>query len=166
MTGDWQTLKKQVVDETLTEPLLSTGVKKRKYEGQEEDEEEKEAAGEAIVRRGWGATTKDYPGRDTTDLDDLLSSSVSVKKENLDLRTSPNKRSEPLSPQQGDRMRQAKDEAVPGNSPKAEDSSANVAQNSTLVKEESETTAAAPSIDRIPEEVSIPVFKKRKAKAS
>lgn len=79
MVGDWQVLSERPVFETVkmengTEDRkpdgLNIGVRKRKYEGQEEEEE----AGETVVRKGWGSTTRAYPDADQQDddLDTLL----------------------------------------------------------------------------------------------
>lgn len=80
MAGDWKVISQRPVEETTSEDPLSVGVRKRKYEGQEEEEE----AGEVLARRGWGSTSKRYPGvngADTPNLDALLSGVKSVKKE-------------------------------------------------------------------------------------
>lgn len=75
MAGDWQYLTERPVSETLKTENgsedhkndgLNVGVRKRKYEGQEEEEQ----AGEIIARKGWGSTTRTYP--DTAKLDDDL----------------------------------------------------------------------------------------------
>jgi hypothetical protein len=79
MAGDWKVISQRPVEETTSEDSLSVGVRKRKYEGQEEEEE----AGEVLARRGWGSTSKRYPGAngiDTPNLDALLSGVKSVKK--------------------------------------------------------------------------------------
>jgi len=85
MAGDWQTLSerplyeeaKEEEDSKDTKPSnteikhrgLNIGVRKRKYEGQDEEEE----AGERVVRKGWGSTTRTYGGSsDDVDLDALL----------------------------------------------------------------------------------------------
>ncbi|KAL8786843.1 MAG: hypothetical protein Q9195_008036 [Heterodermia aff. obscurata] len=85
MAGDWETVsetpvydevvKKEDTKDTKSSVLkdgpsqLNIGIRKRKYEGQEEEEE----AGEKVVRKGWGLTTKDYPGTSSDmDLDALL----------------------------------------------------------------------------------------------
>jgi hypothetical protein len=81
MAGDWKVISQRPVEETTPEDSLSVGVRKRKYEGQEEEEEE---AGEVLARRGWGSTSKKYPETsdvDTPNLDALLSGAKSVKKE-------------------------------------------------------------------------------------
>ena len=82
MAGDWETTSEALVYENdfmkKEEPEdvkpggLNVGVRKRKFEGQEEEEE----AGEAVVRKGWGSTIRAYPGPgdDDGDLDTLLQS--------------------------------------------------------------------------------------------
>ncbi|KIW67403.1 hypothetical protein PV04_06662 [Phialophora macrospora] len=161
MAGDWQTLSQQVV----VEAPLSTGIKKRRYEGQEDDEEEKEAAGEAVVRRGWGAATKTYPDRDNAGLDDLLSGSISVKKETPGPQikgeggTSVKQESNPAPNQGGS-------EAGDFTSPRVDAQSNYNSVKPKLVKEEPQSTQPPIPKDHVPEEASVPVFKKRRAKAS
>ena len=82
MAGDWQTTSERLVydndmakkeePEDVKPGGLNVGVRKRKFEGQEEEEE----AGETVVRRGWGSTTRAYPGSggDEDDLSALLNS--------------------------------------------------------------------------------------------
>jgi len=80
MAGDWKVISQRPVEETTSEDPLSVGVRKRKYEGQEEEEE----AGEVLARRGWGSTSKRYPGAnvaETPNLDALLSGVKSVKED-------------------------------------------------------------------------------------
>ena len=89
MAGNWQTLSerplyeeaKEEEDPKDTKPPdtdikrqgLNIGVRKRKYEGQDEEEE----AGERVVRKGWGSTTRTYGGSsDDVDLDALLNGTV------------------------------------------------------------------------------------------
>ena len=88
MAGDWQTTSQRIIYDTVKKEGdmedvkpggLNIGVRKRKFEGQEEEEE---AAGEAVVRRGWGSAIRTYPGigRDgDDDLDDLLKTTNIVK---------------------------------------------------------------------------------------
>ena len=80
MAGDWQTTSERPIydsDFTKKEEAedvkpagLNLGIRKRRFEGQEEEEE----AGETVVRRGWGSTIRAYPGPggDEDDLDVLL----------------------------------------------------------------------------------------------
>lgn len=74
MAGDWQTISQKPVYENVekkedtndVKPSLVTGdpskisigVRKRKFDGQEEEEE----AGEKVVRKGWGSKLRAYPG--------------------------------------------------------------------------------------------------------
>lgn len=86
MAGDWETVSEMPVYEDFVKKeedtkdakssvlkdgpsQLNIGIRKRKYEGQEEEEE----AGEKVMRKGWGSTTKAYPGFNSdADLDALL----------------------------------------------------------------------------------------------
>lgn len=88
LAGEWQTMAQRHVcgaQSTTTEPL-SVGVRKRKLEEGEEGEEggDAETATSTAVRRGWGSTTKTYPGAASSsqlDLDDLLAGHTLPKKE-------------------------------------------------------------------------------------
>lgn len=80
MAGDWKVISQKPVQETTSEDPLSVGVRKRKLEGQEEEEE----ATEILARRGWGSTSRRYPGAlevDALNLDALLSGAKSTKGE-------------------------------------------------------------------------------------
>lgn len=89
MAGDWQTTSERPVYENdfvkkeeaedVKPGGLNVGVRKRKFEGQEEEEE----AGETVVRRGWGSTIRAYPGPggDEDDLSTLLQSMKRVTRE-------------------------------------------------------------------------------------
>ena len=90
MAGDWQTtserliydsdfLKKEEDSEDVKLGGLSVGVRKRKFEGQEEEEE----AGETVIRKGWGSTMRTYPGAgdDEDDLDALLKSTKRIRRQ-------------------------------------------------------------------------------------
>ena len=82
MAGDWQTTSERLIyenDIAIKEEVedakpegLNVGVRKRKFDGREEEEE----AGETVVRRGWGSTIRAYPGQggDEEDLSILLKS--------------------------------------------------------------------------------------------
>ncbi|KAH0844756.1 hypothetical protein AYO21_01924 [Fonsecaea monophora] len=169
MVGDWQVVSQQIVDETPSEAPLSKGVKKRKYEGQDEDEEEKKEAGEAVVRRGWGAATKRYPGHDEADLEDLLSGSISVKKERTASPVTQIKKEDKDSLRQGKNLVLDQDGRPGGNctSSQMESSPPNrLKQDDPGLKEEPNSSQPPMSMDQIPEEVPIPMFKKRKAKVS
>ena len=90
MAGDWQTTSERVVydneflkkdedSEDVKLGGLNVGVRKRKFEGQEEEEE----AGETVVRKGWGSKIRTYPGEgdDKGDLDALLKRTTRAKGE-------------------------------------------------------------------------------------
>lgn len=87
MAGDWQTsserfiydeVKKVEETQDIKPNGLNVGVRKRKHEGQEDEEE----AGETVVRMGWGSASRTYPGaRDgEVDLDELLTSTSAAQK--------------------------------------------------------------------------------------
>ncbi|KAB8232306.1 putative formin binding protein [Aspergillus alliaceus] len=81
LAGEWQTLSEKVIGAEEGEKTgPSLGVRKRKHEGDEEEEEAKREA-ERFVSKGWGSRTREYPGaQDDEDLDALLESSKEVKK--------------------------------------------------------------------------------------
>lgn len=76
MAGEWQILSETPIHEAenikaemddCKPNTLNVGVRKRKYEGQDgEDEGE-----ETVFRRGWGSTTRLYPGLNERGEDDL-----------------------------------------------------------------------------------------------
>lgn len=84
LAGDWQTLSTRKInpvkdEDADTKPdAQSIGVRKRKHESAEEEEE----AGETVVRRGWGSTTREYPGNPASveDIGALLKKSEPVVK--------------------------------------------------------------------------------------
>lgn len=82
LAGDWQTVSQKVVRaedfETPDKAGLSVGVRKRKHEGDDEDEETR-----TFVSKGWGSRIREYPGagaQDDKDLDVLLDSTKDIKK--------------------------------------------------------------------------------------
>jgi len=83
MVGEWENVAEHPVDppglkheEDSKTAILSYGVRKRKHEGMEEEEE----AGAQVVRKGWGTMFKAYPGAATgsEDIASLLSSGAVV----------------------------------------------------------------------------------------
>ncbi|KAK2791148.1 hypothetical protein FQN52_005104 [Onygenales sp. PD_12] len=80
LVGDWKVVEEVPKgDDGVETAGLNIGVRKRKFEGQEEEE----AAGEMVVRRGWGSTVKEFPGKDggdDEDLDRLLEMTRGLKK--------------------------------------------------------------------------------------
>ncbi len=152
MAGEWKTVSERAIsgaeDEYLDQKpgsLLNVGVRKRKFEGQEEEE----AAGETVARKGWGSGTRSYPGdAEDDDLDALLSG------------TGFGKPAKQPSPSFQDVDIDKKGEKVPS-------------KDGTDVKTGNEIPAikkvdSAPVKDYVDDEESTPtfVFKKRKAKVS
>lgn len=166
MVGDWQTVSRKVVETQSNEQVdekLNVGIRKRKLE---DDEEQAEAPGPAS-RKGWGSTTKIYPGSQnmSEDLDSLLAGTIFKK--------SPSETKQSPSP---DDVKQSFE--------------ADIAQPKTNIKEETTPADATPLfevqtqeeqgksnigtriVDINHEQVAIdknidapaPVFKKRKAK--
>ena len=97
MAGDWQTVSERPVYDTIKQEgdlndrkphdaddkaeALNKGVRKRKYEGQDEEEE----AGERVVRKGWGSTTRMYPpAAGDVDLDALLNGTKKKQGQSID----------------------------------------------------------------------------------
>ncbi|KAG8525577.1 uncharacterized protein KY384_009221 [Bacidia gigantensis] len=81
LAGDWQTTSQRFIHDAVPkaeagvkeEPedsklALNIGVRKRKHEGDDDGE----ITPETVVRRGWGSTTRAYPGIEGNDLDALL----------------------------------------------------------------------------------------------
>lgn len=82
MAGDWQTISRnvQLEPEEQTDDKLNVGIRKRKFE----DDEDREEAGRTVARRGWGSTTRTYPGSKPVDNDlSALLSLPLVKKEKV-----------------------------------------------------------------------------------
>ncbi|KAF7589673.1 hypothetical protein BBP40_003965 [Aspergillus hancockii] len=78
LAGEWETVSERVVGGEKT--CGSIGVRKRKLEGDEEEEEAKREA-ERFVSKGWGSRTREYPGaQEDTDLDALLETTRDIKK--------------------------------------------------------------------------------------
>lgn len=166
MAGDWAVVSNQAATEEREKPL-SVGVKKRKLEGQEEEEE----AGEGVVaRRAWGTTTKRFPRHDNSDLDDLLSGSISVVKKERPITPTP------VLPE--NEVEESELNKLEGQFTSTDQGSASVnledmeprkvvkGEDDTFVKEEPGGAQARATVDKIPEASPMPVFKRRKAKAS
>ena len=85
MAGDWQTLSEKPVDDDVKKEqdpkdtksfysdakgqTLNFGIRKRKYEGQDEEEE----AENRVAKKGWGSTARAYPPtKEDIDLEILL----------------------------------------------------------------------------------------------
>ena len=172
MAGDWQTtserliyendfLKKEEAEDVKPE-ALSVGVRKRKFEGQEEEEE----AGETVVRKGWGSTMRTYPGArgDEEELNTLLKSTKRVLKEGEGLQTLGSARSS--RPEQADSHATAKEDQAGHNSPaiKREEFADSSGVPDTVMNQTAIVEAPPESLKQEDTPDSGVVFKKRKAK--
>lgn len=179
MAGDWQTLSETPIYEdsvnkeedvkdvksslaTSDPSRINFGVRKRKFEGQEEEEE---AAGR-VVRKGWGSKTKAYPeSNGDLDLDALLNNAKPSAPSDANLGSGTDEASQPLMGR--------RPTTTPGNS-EAENSTAIV--EPLIKKEESISQEVPPSLSPSADgreaivkgeddaAASGIVFKKRKAK--
>ena len=173
MAGDWQTTAERLVYENdvmkkeETEDVkpggLNVGVRKRKFEGQEEEEE----AGETVVRRGWGSTIRAYPGQggDEEDLSMLLKSTKRDIRDGEGLETLGSRR--PPGPDQAEGSAAIKGSQPRLGSPaiKKEESADSGGMRDTMSSETAVTEALPESVkqEEDPPEPGV-IFKKRKAK--
>ncbi|KAK5054599.1 hypothetical protein LTR84_001490 [Exophiala bonariae] len=173
MAGDWSAVSNDVTttDHQQREKPLSVGIKKRKLEGQEEDVTE----GGSFTGRGWGNATKRFPARDGTDLDDLLSGPLLnvIKKDKQETqvtsipRAPENQIEQAAQDRIGTQPVNANQDLASANLECQEIDKATKGEDNLLVKKEETYDALAGStVDNIPEETPIPVFKRRKAKVS
>lgn len=166
LAGDWQTTSVKVIrddNENGKPATKSIGVRKRKAEGDADGDEEQEEP-ERLVSKGWGTTTRKYPGAqgEDEDLDALLASTKNVKKV------------KPSTENEMSEVEGVKKEAADDNVPKSEGeaAAATPAQESKQapIKQEEpiDITSAPPSVKNEVEEPDPAggvVFKKRKPKA-
>ncbi|EEQ85617.1 hypothetical protein RJZ56_005344 [Blastomyces dermatitidis] len=88
LAGDWKVVETTAGNKDRAEADavagLNVGVRKRKFEVQEEEE----AAGEIVIRKGWGSTTREFPGKEKEeDLDALLERTTELKKKRRETET-------------------------------------------------------------------------------
>lgn len=157
LAGEWQTLSETKIEsQDAAGAAKSIGVRKRKLEG---DEEEEEHAREQSARKGWGSRTRTYPGAQDSDedLDALLASTKDLKKANTKtvaaVADTEDQKPEPAP------VPKPEDEAL---GPKDRE-----AIEPAEVKTEKTGEVSAPSIDEKPQSEDTPgvMFKKRKPKA-
>jgi len=165
MAGDWSVVSNDITTTgEKREKSLSVGIKKRKLEGQEDEATEDGG----LAGRRWGNSTKRFPGRDSTDLDDLLSGPLTVikkDKQESPVTSIPGKQA--AQDQTGIQSIDGDQDLTSGHLDRQETDRAVKSEDNLLVKEEETHDAPAGStVDRIPEETPIPVFKRRKAKVS
>ncbi|KAL3456291.1 hypothetical protein BJX64DRAFT_281467 [Aspergillus heterothallicus] len=152
LAGDWQTVSEKVIragdEEEAKQPTL--GVRKRKHDLDEEEEEAKREA-EKFVSKGWGSATRRYPGaQEDEDLDALLASTKEVKKPKIP-GTEPEKGAPAADDSRSNEGAPASENSVQTQQPKEEEPSEHKSVPAAI-KEPEEPTAGV-------------VFKKRKPKA-
>ncbi|CAG8416070.1 unnamed protein product [Penicillium salamii] len=153
LAGEWQTTSETRVEpqQGLEGPTKSIGVRKRKHEGEDEEDE---PAPEMVVNKSWGSRLKQYPGaQDDRDLDDLLASAKDIKMTKTFTPKAEIVEDETAS---GEPASVAKKEDVPPKleQPVKEEPGSHPEAAETATKENPPSEDAAPSV----------VFKKRKAK--
>jgi hypothetical protein len=147
LAGDWKIVSQRKVDEPVIDESLNKGVRKRKLEGQEEEEE----AGETVVRRGWGSTIRRYPGDASDDLDALLSVKSLKKQEEREI----------VKKEDGS------DPGIDKPTGTLAESTQSINDNSLpRMKIDVAEESLKPNLLDIPEEPPAPVFKKRKQKTA
>ena len=164
LAGEWQTTSitpiQQPEKDEEGKPIKSIGVRKRKHEGVEGEEEDEERNEEQrFVSKGWGSTTRKYPGagEDKEDLDALLESTKSIKK------TETTKEEE----EEGTTKKEPAEDVPPATTIKGEDDTAAApeANQPPSIQEESSSAAPVKSEREAEEPAAGVVFKKRKPKA-
>jgi hypothetical protein len=156
LVGEWQVVSENPAEPNIqagSEKSLNIGVRKRKFDG----DEEIEAAGEVVQRKIWGSTTKSYPDKSKTDLDALLSGSLPVQKDETAL---PDKSKGSDLDETGEKQVQSTD---------VEDGSSHFSEAVAIKQEdapEAPSSACQPQ-DHTPDTGSLPetLFKKRKSKS-
>ena len=154
LAGDWQTVSETKIQEPDELATKSIGVRKRKHDGGNDDEEDQ--VPEQYENKGWGSRMRSYPNSrdndgDDGDLDALLASTRELKKIKND--SNEYEAKEYLNP---DAL--SKDEEAAEPNPEA--------HTTTAVKaEEVDDTANASNKKPTSSETPGVVFKKRKPKA-
>lgn len=171
LAGDWQTTSVKVIrddNEKGKQATKSIGVRKRKAEEDADTDEEQEEP-ERLVSKGWGSTTRKYPGAqgEDEDLDTLLASTKNIKKV---------KPSKDEWPEEEGVKKEAADDNVPTKSEAGEEAAAAAAapapapesEQAPIKEEPSDTTSASAPVKNEteePEPAGGVLFKKRKPKA-
>jgi hypothetical protein len=164
LAGEWQTLSETKIEEPEG-AAKSVGVRKRKHDGDEEDEEDEGGnPSERLVSKGWGSRMRVYPGAQNDDddegLDALLASTKDLKKSKVpppDADLEEPKSAEETKPELASSVK--KEEEAAESKDQETDSPAHVKT------EEPSGVLAGPTEEKPSvEDAPGPVFKKRKAK--
>jgi hypothetical protein len=167
----WKAISQTKLEEALVEESLSKGIRKRKLD--DEEAEEMQPSSVQSSRKVWGKTIKTYPGEDAADLDALLAGPLPHKKKKQDI-----KKKSPTPPRADTTLNFSVAETVasPSNVDEADaphDSGttevASVGADKAI--DESDPTLTSEPADNtgetsIVQPALIPVFKKRKGKAT
>ncbi|KAJ5454375.1 uncharacterized protein N7458_005331 [Penicillium daleae] len=147
LAGEWQTLSETKIED-VEGAAKSIGVRKRKHDGEEEDEEDE------------GGNPSERLNVDDEDLDALLASTKDLKKSKIPPTDSDLEESKPIEEQKPELDSSVKKEEEAAQSKDQETDS------STQVKTEEPGILPVPPSDEKPpvEDAPGPVFKKRKAK--
>ncbi|KAJ5679461.1 hypothetical protein N7462_007705 [Penicillium macrosclerotiorum] len=161
LAGEWQTLSETNVDsqEGLEGAAKSIGIRKRKHNGEEEEEGVSGNPSERLVSKGWGSRMKIYPGAedDDEDLDALLASTKDLKK---------NKTPAPDSESNDRYSTEEHKPELPSALKEEESVISNTHETTDKARTKVEDTASTSQLDfkELADETPGPVFKKRKAK--
>lgn len=163
LAGEWETVSERILTprannkEDEESAKLNIGVRKRKLENDEDDEEAARLAAKP-THKGWGNTTLSYPGAvdEDDDLDALLSKTTTIK------RTDDSKTKPDLEPQEANGEAGSKSATIKADAD---------LDPATVVKKEEPETTDSPKIPPAPESQGsegLPsvVFKKRRNKAA
>lgn len=161
LAGEWQTTSitpiQQPEEDGEGKPIKSIGVRKRKHEGGEGEGDEEQNEEQRFVSKGWGSTTRGYPGagEDNEDLDALLESTKSIKK------------TKTTEEEEGTTKKEPAEDVPTAATIKGEDDTAAASEANQPLSIKEEPSSAAPVKSEREAEEPAPgvVFKKRKPKA-
>lgn len=163
--SDWQIVSRNVAPESESlqpDETLNLGIRKRKFEGQEEEEE----AGETVVRKGWGSTTKRYPGQSSEDLGKLLAAPIFRKRTGAEASPKDEEKEEEVD---NNIKREPTDSDIgPASPTQRHDHEIQIAASRHDPEIKNEATSEETKAHRLDDsqEILAPVFKKRRAKIS
>ncbi|KAJ5168241.1 uncharacterized protein N7482_003835 [Penicillium canariense] len=163
LAGEWQTLSETQIDPQagLEGAAKSIGVRKRKHDGEEDEEEEGGNPSEQLVSKGWGSRMRSYPGAqdgDDEDLDALFASTKDLKRSKV-----------PVADDESEELKSEEQKWDLALSMKKEDEAldSKTLETDSLAQvkaEEIGNTPATVTDEKPSEEAPGPIFKKRKAK--
>lgn len=163
LAGEWQTLSETKIDD-LEGAAKSVGVRKRRHDGEEDDEEDEGGnPSERLVSKGWGSRMRSYPGAQNDaneELDALLASTKELKKPKTPAVNPDSEEFKPIEEQKPELASSVKNEEEAAESKDWDTNSP------THVKTEEPGIRSDPPTEEKPqiEDALGPVFKKRKAK--